>query len=693
MRINKKTKNSIITAIFTLIIVGSVYFTWRKYLCFHPPYSPEINSVLFMADDNRTELEKVLKHYSRDPADSLKLRAAEFLIANMPGKYSLEYDAPFEDVMAVYMRWDDHENWTEVEKIFGVDKKKLKEDVKYITAEYLINNIELSFKVWGEQPWGKNVPFDVFCEEILPYRVANEPLENWRERILESFSRQYRSFKKNPETTAPEACIEINNQLPRIKLMGRMPNMNYSMIMTTTRGMCTEMSTLAVFSMRALGIPVAQESTPKWPGKNIGHTWNSVYDSAGRRFSFMGTEAVPGVSHIGSRMSKSKVYRQTYAIQNNINIDITDIPPAMRNQGMKDVTEEYTNAFVGTHRRKGKRVASDFLPVRGKSVALDDHYIRSGGIVLDPLPEKGSGVKIPVKYPPDDNTGYAWLSTVGENGWNITGWGKTDAKTVRFGTVGRNIPYLPVFYKNGMQTIANYPFLVDNDDSIRIFEPDTINFWQLPVAEIFPAADSYRDSMINGIIEGATQSDFSDATVLYIIKDANGARFSTAKIRNTGRFRYVRYVSPEKSHCHVAEIMFYNAKGDKLGGKPIGTPGSYNNSNMTFDKAFDGDISTFYDALSDSDSWLGLDLGEAQTISEIRYLPRNEGNGIYEGHTCELYCWSDTDWQLLKRQTAPLMPPMYFRVPTNALLYFKNATTGKSGRWFAVDRDGKLNWI
>ncbi|MDR0726101.1 MAG: discoidin domain-containing protein, partial [Prevotellaceae bacterium] len=236
-------------------------------------------------------------------------------------------------------------------------------------------------------------------------------------------------------------------------------------------------------------------------------------------------------------------------------------------------------------------------------------------------------------------------------------------------------------------------FLVDDDDSIRIFEPDTANLWQLSVTEIFPADDTYSERMINGLIEGANQSDFSDATVLYTIKDANGARFSTAKIRNTGRFRYLRYVSPEKSNCNVAEIMFYNDKGDKLGGKPIGTPGAYNNSNMTFDKAFDGDISTFYDALSDSDSWTGLDLGEAQTISEIRYLPRNEGNGIYEGHTYELYCWSDTDRQRLKRQTAPLSPPMYFRVPTNALLYIKNATTGKSGRWFTVNRNGEQEWI
>jgi hypothetical protein len=46
---------------------------------------------LQLAGDNRAELEKVLTHYSQNPADSLKYRAAVFLISNMAGHYSLCY--------------------------------------------------------------------------------------------------------------------------------------------------------------------------------------------------------------------------------------------------------------------------------------------------------------------------------------------------------------------------------------------------------------------------------------------------------------------------------------------------------------------------------------------------------------------------------------------------------------------------
>ena len=68
-------------------------------------YTPEIERALQQAGRNRRELGKVLKHYRRTPSDSLKYKAAEFLIANMPGKYSEYRDAPWNDVATVYLRW------------------------------------------------------------------------------------------------------------------------------------------------------------------------------------------------------------------------------------------------------------------------------------------------------------------------------------------------------------------------------------------------------------------------------------------------------------------------------------------------------------------------------------------------------------------------------------------------------------
>jgi hypothetical protein len=61
--------NKVITHLFLLILFCTIS-------CTH--YTPAIESVLQQSGGNRTQLEKVLKHYSSNPSDSLKLRAAEF---------------------------------------------------------------------------------------------------------------------------------------------------------------------------------------------------------------------------------------------------------------------------------------------------------------------------------------------------------------------------------------------------------------------------------------------------------------------------------------------------------------------------------------------------------------------------------------------------------------------------------------
>lgn len=60
--------------------------------------SAEVIEALELAGRNRSELERILDHYAACEADSLKLRAAEFLIANMPGHqciYGPEVDSFF----------------------------------------------------------------------------------------------------------------------------------------------------------------------------------------------------------------------------------------------------------------------------------------------------------------------------------------------------------------------------------------------------------------------------------------------------------------------------------------------------------------------------------------------------------------------------------------------------------------------
>ena len=295
---SKKHMLALITAI-VLITATGCYSWWnyrRHQLYARYPY--EIASVLRLAGNNCSELVKALNHYEKSTADSLKLRAAEYLIADMPGKYSEYYDAPWNDVAAVYLRWTGSSNKRQVLDTYQLGKPVRKDDITHITAEYLINNIELAFKAWQEQPWGINIPFDVFCEEILPYRVSTEPLENWRENVFASFADLYTSLRMDTAITVVEADRLVNSKLPQFRIDKGFPPMSFSQLMSSTRGLDDHKEILAVFIKRGLGIPVTFDYTPLLPRFYMGHSLNNLNESVGLHHSFLETKSIPGTAHI-----------------------------------------------------------------------------------------------------------------------------------------------------------------------------------------------------------------------------------------------------------------------------------------------------------------------------------------------------------------------------------------------------------
>ena len=133
-------------------------------------YSSRLKAVLDYSGTNRAELEKVLDHYSQDPADSLKLKASIFLIENMPGHYTfggpymksyneqlgLLKNCPYYEKKIIQMVPFDHIGYRQ--------QLDIQEDVKYIKADFLIHQIELAFNQWQTRPWNEGVDFENFKE-------------------------------------------------------------------------------------------------------------------------------------------------------------------------------------------------------------------------------------------------------------------------------------------------------------------------------------------------------------------------------------------------------------------------------------------------------------------------------------------------------------------------------------------------
>lgn len=392
-------------------------------------YSSEVEQTLRFAGGNRSELTKVLRHYATNPADSLKLRAAEFLIANMPGKYSRYYDAPWNDVAAAMLRWTSSPDKQRMIETYQLGEPVIEEDAKHITADFLIENIELAFKVWQERPWGKYIPFEAFCEDILPYRIGAEPLENWREKVLASFAGLEAELNK-PGMTAVEACTIVNEILPDFKLDSDFPDMNYSQSMASTRGSCDKMANFTVYVMRGLGIPVTVDHVLVYTGRAVGHVWNAVRDSVGNYVSFMGTETSPGQSHQGIEVLQSKIYRRTFAIQRDIlQISIEQRPPMLKHINNIDVSSCYEGFF---------------------------------------------DIRIPIAAAPPNDSKCVYLAVIGGDvlSRHIIARGSVESGFGVFQAIGINTGYYPVYYADGRSISAGAPFRLDSLGRILPIAPN-----------------------------------------------------------------------------------------------------------------------------------------------------------------------------------------------------------------------------
>ena len=182
-----------LVSVFLLVAIGSLFFfsCAEKEKC--TPMVSFLETALQQAGENRVELEKVLSHYKTDPADSLKYKAACFLIENMP-YYTYYKGKQLDRYLTYYTLLQETRGLgispqvvaDSVCHMYGalyLDSLQSYRDIETVDSAYLCNNIEWSFKVWQEQPWGKHVSFADFCEYLLPYRIGDETLTSWRESI------------------------------------------------------------------------------------------------------------------------------------------------------------------------------------------------------------------------------------------------------------------------------------------------------------------------------------------------------------------------------------------------------------------------------------------------------------------------------------------------------------------------------
>ena len=638
-----------------------------------------LEEAIAQAGANRTELEKALRRYQSNPADSLKYRAVCFLIENMPG-YIYYKGELLDGYLSYFERL--REARGDGKKIvpqrivdavrqeygeFDLNALDRYKDIETVDSAYLCRNVEWAFKVWREQPWGKNVSFEDFCEYVLPYRIGDETLADWREEV-------YRKY--NPKLDSLRASLVLDNEDPAVAASilidtlrresrfftttgpGELPHVGPRVALSARSGSCRELCDYVVYVCRALGIPCSVDFLPLHGDGNGGHQWVAFTDKYGATFTTEYPERLRAVGDSDPyKMAKLKVYRSTFSLNRRMREEMlrldTAVAGVFAGPRIVDVTSLYAREF-----RRELRVPASAL------------------------------------YPGEPRSRIAYLCGSSRMDWEPVAWTEFGDGDLTFTDVQPGPVMRVATYEKGRLRFWSDPFEVNVSNRFSSFTPSG-RAQRVTLYAKYPLHndEKYQKRMVGGVFEGSNDPDFRRKETLFIIEEKPERLYTEGYSYSHTPYRYVRYVGPDDSHCCVAEVAFYEVGGLlPLRGKAIGTPGCYQrDGSHEYPNVFDGSTETSFDYLQPSGGWAGLDLGSPKAIGKIVYTPANRDNYVRPLDEYELFYCAGRRWKSLGEQTAMLDSLVYDSVPEGALLLLQNHTRGNQERIFIYE-NGKQVW-
>ena len=163
------------------------------------------------------------------------------------------------------------------------------------SEEFFRENVKMSLLARREMPWGKDVPDQLFRHFVLPVRVNNERLDDFRKVYYDTLKTRVAGLSMH------DAALEINHWCHEKATYTPSDGRTSSPMATilSGEGRCGEESTFTVAAMRTLGIPARQVYTPRWAHTDDNHAWVEVWTDG--KWSFLGAcEPEPELNWPGS---------------------------------------------------------------------------------------------------------------------------------------------------------------------------------------------------------------------------------------------------------------------------------------------------------------------------------------------------------------------------------------------------------
>ena len=141
-------------------------------------------------------------------------------------------------------------------------------------------NVAKTLEVREEMGW--NIPEREFRHFVLPLRVNNETLDDFRTLYADTLCRRVKGM------SLADAALEINHWCHEQATYQPSDGRTSAPMATVRRGVgrCGEESVLTVAALRAAGIPARQVYTPRWAHTDDNHAWVEVWVDG--KWHFMG---------------------------------------------------------------------------------------------------------------------------------------------------------------------------------------------------------------------------------------------------------------------------------------------------------------------------------------------------------------------------------------------------------------------
>ena len=186
-------------------------------------------------------------------------------------------------------------------------------------------------------------------------------------------------------------------------------------------------------------------------------------------------------------------------------------------------------------------------------------------------------------------------------------------------------------YENGEIVPFGNPFILNNKGKLKELSANTKKTITMKLLRKYPfmgAQDYFNSRMDGGLFQGSNNKNFSDSTILHKHKGITNGNWYNIPVKCNKEFKYLRYIGGRGSFCNINELEFYDSEGTKIEGTIIGTEGE---PWARKENVFDNNILTGFSASSPDGNWVGLELKRAMKVSKIKYIGRNDGNGIETG--------------------------------------------------------------